>query len=221
MLTLLKKQPRLVSFFDQFITHNGMRGDIIMAPDLKSSGVTFIESGYVRIFGVSSKGKELSLLLLGPGSFFGYNLASEKFSNRFYYEVFQDVKYRVAPRDEFEKFLQRDGAVQLEVMKYYATLILSLMDSLSNTMESASERVLRTLFNIITYSFSELLLKSKVEIPIPLTQHDIALFCGLTRENTALQLNLLKKKNIIEIHRPYILIKDVNMFHNYLKEVGS
>jgi biotin operon repressor len=51
-----------------------------------------------------------------------------------------------------------------------------------------------------------------VKIQLPLTQHDIANFTGMTRETISLAINKLKSKNIISADNKYytINIKELN-----------
>ena len=51
--------------------------------------------------------------------------------------------------------------------------------------------------------------KVKGKLLIPLTHREIAAWIGTTRETASLQIETLKKKNLIEYHRRYILIPNV------------
>ena len=53
---------------------------------------------------------------------------------------------------------------------------------------------------------------------IPLTHKEIAAWIGTTRETASLQIETLKKKNLIQYNRRYIIVPDISRLS---REIGE
>lgn len=205
-----KIENKINSYFSQFPSDNFEKGNILISPEEDIDYVSFIKSGYVKMYSISESGKELVLNIFKPGTYFPAIpiISSEK--NYFFYEAFSDVELIKVTKENFLDFIEREKEVYKDVSKRIFKGMNSILVRMSYLLSSNAEaRVAATLL----MCFSRFGIKNtsgNLEIDIDLTHKDVADLSGLTREATSLQIGKLKKEGMIfnEGKRFIILDKD-------------
>ncbi len=226
MLRSENERHLLMQFFNDYATLSFNQSEVVVSPYVKSPGIVMIIEGYLRIYAISESGKEIGLNIIGPGDFFGFTFGKVGgtevlFTNRYYYEAFTTVKTKIAPVNDFKEFILQHPEVLLEIARYLARIGNVYSEAFINSIDSAHNKVLSAILRLCTASmaYNEEELINSVRIPIPLTHNDIATLCGLTRENTSIQLKKLAEEGVIRIERPYIFIQNIELLKEKMQQL--
>lgn len=189
-------------------TRQVKKGQILLYQGEVPTGIYFIKSGLARASNISNNGDEKTIALYGKNDYFpvGYLFKRSPVA-MFYYEIIADSEVEFYTREAFlQRLRESDNLQPLEHMSTQYVSTLLQVNALGQT--KARDRVLRIL-QFLAIRFGE---NSKlgggtyVKIIIPLTQQDIGRLAGLTRETTAIELNKLKREDIIVVKKKYYTV---------------
>jgi len=177
--------------------------------DVEPTCAFVVKKGAIKTYNITSKGEEKPI---------GFNVADDiipmgwvfnKLSTSMYfYEALNNCQLYVVPKEELLAFIQSDLDVMSEVLDravwrglVHTTHINALEQS------KASDKVLYTVHYLALY-FGRDLKTDVVEIPIPITQQDIANFTGLTRETISAELKKLVSQKVLTRRRKFVIRTD-------------
>jgi CRP/FNR family transcriptional regulator, cyclic AMP receptor protein len=212
LMAVPKKQPSLKlgeDFFARFKkSQRFKKNQLIFGPGAEPSGVFYVKSGFVRLYLVSSEGKEITFNILKPGSYFSMIWALNDVANIYFYESLTDVLLLKAPKDEVVKYVKDNPKLAYDL----ARRSLSGLDGLTRLMEAlltgnANEQIASVLL-ILSRRFGKETADGIV-IDILLTHRVIGTMAGLSRESTSLEMEKLEKNKIISQKNRSIVIKDL------------
>ncbi|MFI5265712.1 MAG: Crp/Fnr family transcriptional regulator, partial [Candidatus Levyibacteriota bacterium] len=121
------------SFFAKF--HTPLRfkkNQTIFWPDRQPSGVFYVKSGFIRQYLVSKDGKELTVNILKPETYFPLIWALNNVTNVYFYECLTEVTLLKAPREAVVKQLENYPDLLYDLTKR----ILSGLDGITKMMET-------------------------------------------------------------------------------------
>lgn len=199
------------NFFAQFKTAQQFKkNQLILGPAAEPSGIFYVKSGYVRLYLISESGKELTLNIFKPGTYFSMIWALNNVPNIYFYESLTDVLLLKAPKEEVLKHIADNPKVLLDLTKH----TLSGLDGMTRLMEAlvtgTAYQQIASVLLILARRFGKTNGKSHdVIIELPLTHRIIGTLAGLSRESTSLELERLTKADIISQKDHQILIKDL------------
>jgi CRP/FNR family transcriptional regulator len=173
-----------------------------------------ILSGKVQISKITSDGRELSLRICGENDICGeLTLFTSSPKYLLSAKVLEEGDIVAIRKDVLEHEIFQNSTLAFEFMKW-------MSDHFRKTQTKFRDLVLNgkrgALFStLIRMSNSYGIQKNDgILIDLPLTNQELANFCGTSRESTNRILNELKKDNIITVKRGKITILDLQ----YLKE---
>jgi CRP/FNR family transcriptional regulator len=172
-------------------------------------GVFFVKSGFVRQYLISNDGKELTVNILKPETYFPIIWALNNVNNIYFYESLTDVTLLKAPKEEVVKQLENHPDLLFDLTKR----TLSGLDGITRVMETlltgnAHEQITSVIL-ILAKRFGKPTIKKGIIIDIPLTHRLIGTLAGLSRETTSLELEKLTKNKIISRKNRFILVEDM------------
>lgn len=199
----------LETFLSKYKVESFKRGNIILQQDVEPTCAFVVKKGAIKTYNITSKGEEKPI---------GFNVADDiipmgwvfnKLSTSMYfYEALNNCQLYVVPKEELLAFIQSDLDVMSEVLDravwrglVHTTHINALEQS------KASDKVLYTVHYLALY-FGRDLKTDVVEIPIPITQQDIANFTGLTRETISAELKKLVSQKVLTRRRKFVIRTD-------------
>ena len=197
-------------FFTQFnSTYKFKKTKLILWPEVQPLGVFYVKSGFIRQYLISKNGKELTVNILKPETYFPVIWAINNVVNIYFYESLTEVTLLKAPRDEVVKQLENHPELLYDLTKR----TLSGLDGITRIMETlltgnAYEQITSVLL-VLAQRFGKLTGKKEILICIPLTHRLIGTLAGLSRETTSLELEKLTKNKIISRKNRFILIKNL------------
>lgn len=197
-------------FFTQFnAVHKFKKKQLILWPEVQPPGVFYVKSGFIRQYLISRNGKELTVNILKPETYFPMIWALNNVVNIYFYESLTDVTLLKAPREEVIKQLENHPDLLYDLTKR----TLSGLDGITRIMETlltgnAYEQIASVVL-VLAKRFGKPTGNKEITIDIPLTHRLIGTLAGLSRESTSLELEKLTRNKIISKENGFILIKSM------------
>ncbi len=201
---------RVSTFFKKYTQTHYKRGEVILRAGDTPSGVYFLKRGYVRMYLLSPGGDVLMFHIFRPGAFFPMTWVVNDTPNTYYFDALGSVEIYRAPKEEFQQFLKKSP----DVLEEFNRRILAGLTGVLRRMEMLlmDEAYPKTVKLILYFAeqFGETDGKDSVALPIKVTHKDIASWIGTTRETASIQMELLKKQQLILYQRRAILVPSLS-----------
>ena len=199
---------KLNHFFLKYPLKQYSKGETILNAEEEPAGVYYLLSGFVRFYSLSPDGKELTLNIFKPGSFFPMTWALAGKQNVYFFEAMTGAGVHIAPKKKFQEFIGNEP----DLLFGFNQRLLRGVNGLLTRMEyllfgNASQKVISTLV-LMAKRFGTHESGSQVQIQIPLTHQAIADLAGLTRESTSLEMKKLEREGLIISKNKLITLLD-------------
>lgn len=208
------------SFFKKYPPLVFREGDFILRSDQNPPGIFYLESGYVKQSTLSAKGEEFIVHLFRPGSFFLMTWAINRPVNSHYFEAVSTVKVRIAPLDEVRKFVKSHPDVLYDFVSRLLAGVFGMVKRFEGIAFDTAYTKTASLLNYLAKTLGTQQ-KNQIVINKRFTHQEIAAWINSTRETASLQLELLKKKNIISYDRRKIIVWDIKKLEKEITAQAS
>ena len=165
------------------------------------AGAFLHESGNVKTSAFYGKG------YLAPLYFPGENKILLFFS----FTAVTDLTVYVFDRKRFSKYINENAKLNIAMYEAYIKLVALQSLELSNQLFSTGLEKISNFFYIYLKNTKQ------AENKLPFNQYEIGEFVGLNRANVAKYLKILRDQDVIETHRNYVIVKNMEN----LKELCS
>lgn len=197
-------------FFTQFNSvHKFKKSKLILWPEVQPSGVFYVKSGFVRQYLISNDGKEFTVNILKPETYFPMIWALNSITNIYFYESLTETTLIKAPKNEVIKQLENHPDLLYDLTKR----ILSGLDGVTKMMNTLitgnAYQQIASVILVLAKRFGKPTNKKEIIVDIPLTHRLIGTLAGLSRESTSLELEKLTKNKIISSRKRFIIIKNL------------
>jgi CRP-like cAMP-binding protein len=174
------------------------KGSILIYQSEVPRRALVVKKGLVRAYAITNSGEERTVSLHDNGDIIPLSwVFGETSSSLFYYDTLADSEIVAVPKNELVAAAEKDPRVLKDIMSLtmneYTSLLLRIT---ALEQSSAAEKIALTLYYLL-YRHGEEVGPDTYDIHIKMTQSMIASLVGLTRESTAVNLKLLKKKDIV------------------------
>ncbi len=204
MLKALEAKARLSSFD---------KGQILFRKEDACKSIYFIQSGAVKVYNLSTSGREQILHQMGPGESCACHAGCGAQTCSSSAEAIEDTKaWRIWTRD-YTAFIAANPNCLGQLCDSFAERIRSystLIDDLS--LKDTRQRLIRFLLDMTHAGDGDLV--SHADLSLEFTREEIAQRLGTTRETVARNLSQLKKEGFIEVKPRFIRILDVEGLRN-------
>ena len=204
----LTPSKKLYNFFSQHKVLQYKKGETFLRAGDIPQGIYFLKKGYVRLYSLSSAGKELTLVIYKPGEFFPVVFTFTAEPSVYYFETLSEVEMSRVPREKFIPFIRENpdvfDEVNLHIIERFQ-IALRRMEYL--TFGNANSRLASILLICARY-FGVREDHKEIKIPIPFTHKDIANLVGVARETVSIELKKFIDKGLIEKKGRLLVIKN-------------
>jgi CRP/FNR family transcriptional regulator len=177
------------------------KGEEIFGEGERAYGFFYVIEGLVKIYKLSSKGKEQIIHLFGRGEIFAEVVLAGQ-------ELYPAYAQAVAPTDLlfFEKkrlltLLQRRHDLCLNLIVLFAQRLRMLVRQIENlTLRDAGERLLLYLWDLSQNG-------AKTFLPLEITKSQLALLLGITPETLSRLFQKFKNEGILELKGKEIFLR--------------
>ncbi len=173
------------------------RGEMIYLPNDISDSVILVSSGRVKVYHITSDGKQALLALVDPGEMFGELAILDASKREEYAEAMESTTLILIPGKEIQKLMDEHPSVSVGVTKLMGFRMRRIERRLKSILfRSNRERLIHLLLEL-----AEKYGRPTVEgvlLSIKLSHQDLASIIGSTRETVTVVLGELQdEKNII------------------------
>ncbi len=174
------------------------KGTILLYQSEIPRHALIVKKGLARAYTITNSGEERTVALHGKDDIFPLSwIFGETPNTLFYYEAMTDSEILAVPKTELVNAVMNNHDIMAGILKFtmneYTSLLLRIT---ALEQSSAAEKIALTLYYLI-FRHGEVVEPGIYAINIKMTQSMIASLVGLTRESTAVNLKLLKKKGIV------------------------
>jgi CRP-like cAMP-binding protein len=182
------------------------KGSTLFRRGEPGNALYIIIHGQIRIFASTRQGNEITLALLGAGEFFGEMALLDEQPRSANAEATEDTELHFLDRDNFFSFLMhKESALQ--------AILCALSRRLRRTDDLLTEAYFLQISHRLARKLVELCDKVTPEEgaphPLCLSQLELAGMIGATRESVNKELNVLRKKGLVQTSRNRITILDL------------
>jgi CRP/FNR family transcriptional regulator, cyclic AMP receptor protein len=171
----------------------------------------YVIDGVIDVSKIMDDGKKLSIHYFHPGDLFGE--CFERKTATFTSKVVEDCTLGIINRRELEQFIQSEGSMALEFIKWIGTMYQHIQTKLRDlTLLGKQGALASTLIRIANMHGKRE--GNKIYIKKRFTNTEIADFIGSSRETVNRMLSQYKRDNILTFDEKSMVILDVETLKN-------
>lgn len=168
-----------------------------------------IQSGRVQLSKITPDGKELTLRICSSGDLIGeISIFSGMAKYMLNAKVLQDGTFLVIKKEQLEEELLKNSQLAFEFMKWMSLHYQKTQTKLRDLVLNGKKGALYSTLIRLSNSYGEKQ-GNNIYIKIPMTNQELANFCGTSRESINRMLSDLRNQNIISISKGHITIYDL------------
>lgn len=205
-----KVVEELTGFFDKNKLYKYKKGEIIYRPGDSISHVSFVKSGYVKLYILDQNGQSVTINFFKPLFFLTFWYSVNNLPSRYYFEAVTDVEAWRAPVEEFNDFLDKNTKILFEFNQMLLKVLEETIFNMGNTVSGSSYKKVATILLSLSKQYGGKNTEGQIMIDFGTTHEDIASLTGLTRETVGIQINRLKDEKIITQESKYYIILNQN-----------
>lgn len=182
------------------------KGRIIFMEGEPGEAFFYIKSGLVKIYKVSSEGREHILHILNEGHVFA---EVTLFANTTYpatAEVLEDAQIGIIKNSDLEKLIAENPMLSLELIKYLNNRLVEAQNKVRNlALYDTFGRTAQALVKLAEEHGKKT--NQGIELDLGISRQELADIVGTTRETVIRVLAAFKKEKSIELEKSNIIIK--------------
>ena len=195
------EEQRLIN---QVAFHNVFeKGEQIITPDSEDC-LAIVARGSMKVYQLSSNGKEQLLRIVEPGGYEGENRLFGANSHHLFAEALQQTDICMIRRTDFQALLQQLPPLGRKLLMFSAKKMTILeQQSQFLMMERVEERLATYLMNLAKA-------EGGPHLTLPMRKKELATFLGTTPETLSRKFKLLAEKNYLTINRQQVTLLDID-----------
>lgn len=205
----------LLRFSDR--TMKAKKGEYLFQEGMDAYELYLIISGKVQISKITTDGRELSLRICGENDICG-ELTLFTNSPKYLLSalIIEDGEIAAIKKDVIEKEIFQNSALAFEFMKWMSDHFRKTQTKFRDLVLNGKKGALFSTLIRMTNSYG-VKKPDGILIDLPLTNQELANFCGTSRESTNRILNELKRDKVISLKKGKITVHDLQFLKD---EIG-
>lgn len=201
---------KVEDFFASYREQSAEKGHMLVLAGNDPSGIHFLTKGQVGQYDISDNGQKVMVNIFREGAFFPMSWAINKTPNEYFFEALSDIKFKVAKPDEAVNFLKTNPDIMFDLL---ARVYRGTDGMLKRTSYLMGGRALNRLgFELVVECKRGKDMAANGECLIRLSESDLAMRSGMTRETVNRQIQKLKADNLVSVGQDGIKIHDLKAF---------
>jgi CRP-like cAMP-binding protein len=198
---------KVEEFFSPYSLQKINKGQILIYAGDDPSGIIYLIKGEVRQYDISPNGEELVVNVYKPGAFFPMYWAINKTPNRYFFEAATEIEMKRAPAEAVMSFIKANPDVTLDLLSRVYIGLDGVMQRLTYLMGGSAHN--RTIFEVINAAKRFGVKQEDGSTIVNVAETELARRAGLTRETFNREVRKLKDKELIEIEKGRLVVKDL------------
>lgn len=189
------------------------KGEEIFGEGDRAFGFYLILEGNVKIYKLSSKGKEVIVHLLGPGDIFAEVVLASVETYPAYAQALTLSKLVFFEKNKFLNLIQRKPELALSMIGLFTIKIKSLLKKIENlTLREARERLLTYLWEFSKEG-------KRMSFDLEINKAHLALLLGITPETLSRLFQKFKEEGLMEIQQKRITLLNLPRWKALIQEI--
>lgn len=168
----------------------------------EARGFYYLLSGEVRVFRMDEQGKEVEVVRIGPGDFFGEAIVFVMATFPSYAQAVQDSELLFFAKDDFFRNLEKDPSIA----KFFLTLLAKKCVVLNRRIEALELQTVRQ--RLIRYLITSYEGSPQYQVELLMKKGELAKFLGTISETLSRNLKQLQTEGLISVQGNTIQIHD-------------
>ena len=207
--------PRKIDeHFSKYPKRTYPKGQILVFADENPGHIFYITEGRVRKYDVSYRGDEVIVNLFKPPAFFPMSWAINRTPNKYFYKTEADTKVHIVPVDDALQFIKDNPDVMLDLLSRIYKGIDGLLGRVVHLMSGTAGS--RLMYELIIESHRFGKRQEDGSYLLGVNETDIAARSGLSRETVSREMHKLKEKELVNLSREGIIVKDITALQQKL-----
>jgi CRP/FNR family transcriptional regulator len=177
-------------------------------------GFYYLEFGEIRVFKMDEQGKEVEVVRLGPGDFFGEAIVFIKDRYPSYAQAVKESRVVFFEKAGFFRNLENDPAIG----KFFLHLLAKKCIVLNRRIEALELRTVRQ--RLIQYLVSSGAGEASLFVTLPMKKTELAKLLGTISETLSRNLKQLQEEGLIAVEGNTIHVKDVSRLKEELGDIS-
>lgn len=171
------------------------RGEAVYRTGEKSSGLYIVHKGHIKIYRLSSSGKEQLIRILGPGDFAGELSLFTEMIHDAYADAIEPVELCVIDNKRFQQFLLQYPAISIKMLSELSIRLAQIEhQATSIALEPTETRIAKYLANLAKE-------QKTAHITLSMSRKDLASYLGTTPETISRKLAEFEDEGWIRQYR--------------------
>jgi CRP/FNR family transcriptional regulator len=190
------------------------KDEFLFHADDPAEGFYYLESGEIRVFKMDEQGKEIEVVRLNPGDFFGEAIVfiQDRFPS--YAQAVQDSEVLYFAKSAFFQCLEKDPSIG----RFFLHLLAKKCIVLNKRIEALELRTVRQ--RLIQYLVSSYSGEASGLLTLPMKKTEIARLLGTISETLSRNLKQLQEEDLISVKGNSIRIKDLSRLKEELGNIS-
>lgn len=178
------------------------KGDFLFNAGDKTNGFYYVQTGEIRIFRMDDQGKEVEVVRLNPGDFFGEAVAfvSDKFPA--FAQAVKNSEVLYFPKKTVFQQIDQDPSIA----RFFISLLAKKCLVLNKRIETLELKTVRQ--RLAQFLLSQSRGRQSDEIVLNMKKIELAKYLGTISETLSRNFKQMQKDNLIEVHGRNIRVKD-------------
>jgi CRP-like cAMP-binding protein len=188
---------RLTNLFSASHVITFTKHETIIKADDDPQGVYYLEKGFVKMNSILADGREITLNIFKPGSYFPMMWAISNLPNTYYFQTMTPVVVRRISQNVFFEFVTKNPDVLLDITNRILVGVNGLLFNINHILSGDSRHRIMAALLMFAKRFGEASPSGKITITLPLTHQDIADVAAITRETASIHIKQLENQGLI------------------------
>jgi CRP/FNR family transcriptional regulator len=193
-------------FFAQFPKISLGKKEVIVRAEEEPSGVFYLVKGNIRMYSITEDGKELTLNIYKPDTYFPAIWAFTDLQNDYYFEAINNCQVYKAPKSKLLQFVAENPAVLADISRRLLRGMNSLIIRIQGLLQEDSYNKVKSVLSYLSGRFGKRDNNGSLIIDLPVTHSDIANLGFMARETASIELGKMEKQGIISYKKKIITI---------------
>tara|TARA_R110000782_G_scaffold78293_3_gene155819 strand:- start:4245 stop:4934 length:690 start_codon:yes stop_codon:yes gene_type:complete len=183
--------------------HTAKKGKALLEQGDEGDFLVILLEGQARVTVYTSNGREIVLDYVGAGSVLGEIALLDGGTRTASVIAMEPIRYLTLSRSLFERVIAENHGIALRLMRELAQRLRRANQTIENDRAyAAAPRLARFLLRLLANAEPE-------SDSIALSQTELAMFAGISRENINRQLNLWSQAGLVELEQGKVRVLDV------------
>ncbi|WP_416354091.1 Crp/Fnr family transcriptional regulator [Agrilactobacillus fermenti] len=193
-------QTQLLKISELIHHQSFQKGNVVIDPETQE--LIILNQGHLKLYQLSSTGKEQLLRVLGPGDFEGEKVLFGAKTPDAYAEALTDGTACVIYKRDFQALLLKYPAISLKLLQESAEKLAALERQTSYLSADSIEQ------RLVSYLMDLYEAQQQVQFVLPMKLKELAAYIGTTPETLSRTFKALRQANLIQKDRRKITVLD-------------